>query len=329
MIELPDGKIARTLPEQVEFLSEKVKELILAFNQSGLKKIEVVEELPEEGDPAILYLLAVEDPEEGNYYEEYLWIDGAWEMIGTTQVDLSNYVNLDGEQTITGAKTFSSDIKLGEQWKINTTLNAAVIDIYRYSTLIYRIGPSNFSPNTTNTMDLGYTGSSWKDLYLAGKAYFGSEISLDATSNASILDVRRLNTIYYRFGTSAFYANQTLNLGTSTQRWNYTYTNYVSDGTNSVAVADIGKKLYKHTIQTDGGGGADLFILSTRSSAYTLPIDWLSLNTEAVKFLYNGCLVLRVYESGGVYYAQYINDSNTITNSVLSASTIEDTVAAL
>ena len=75
--ELPDGKIARNIQEQVAFLTEKLKDLYAAFNQSGLKKIVIVEELPEVGDPNVLYLLAMEDPEENNYYDDYRINDSA------------------------------------------------------------------------------------------------------------------------------------------------------------------------------------------------------------------------------------------------------------
>ena len=121
-----------------------------------------------------------------------------------------------------------------------------------------------------------------------------------------------------------------LDLGSESYSWKDIYlTGSLKDGTNSIAVANIGKKLYKHTIQTDGGGGADLFIISNRSTAYTLPMDWLSLNTDAIKVLCNGYLVLRIYESGGYYYAQCVDNTNTIIDTSISASTIDDTVTAI
>ena len=104
--ELPNGKTARNLQDQVKFLSEKLKDLYAAFNDSGLKKIVIVEELPEVGDPTVLYMLAKEDPEEGDYYDEYLWYDNQWELIGSTKVDLSDTVTLSTDQIITGTKTF-------------------------------------------------------------------------------------------------------------------------------------------------------------------------------------------------------------------------------
>ena len=120
--ELPNGKTARNIQEQVNFLTEKLKDLYSRVNELEIH-IEVVEELPETGVEGTIYLLPASDPEEGNYYEEYIWLDDAWELIGTTQVDLSQYytkteadakfVDLTSEQTITGAKTFAINSLIG------------------------------------------------------------------------------------------------------------------------------------------------------------------------------------------------------------------------
>ena len=52
---------------------------------------EIVEELPSTGASNILYLVAKASSESGNVYDEYLYIGGAWELIGSTDIDLSGY----------------------------------------------------------------------------------------------------------------------------------------------------------------------------------------------------------------------------------------------
>lgn len=47
--------------------------------------------LPATGDTSKIYLLDATDPETGNICEEYIYVNNAWELIGTTKVDLSNY----------------------------------------------------------------------------------------------------------------------------------------------------------------------------------------------------------------------------------------------
>lgn len=68
-----------------------VAEKLGALN-AGLK-IEVVDILPELGnaDSQTIYFIQSERTEEQNIYDEYLLVNGAWEHLGTTKVDLSGY----------------------------------------------------------------------------------------------------------------------------------------------------------------------------------------------------------------------------------------------
>lgn len=70
------------------YTKEEVQSLISAINSVTLQK---VESLPEPGDSNVIYLV----PKSGSgndIYDEYIYIDGKPEHIGSTQVDLSNYV---------------------------------------------------------------------------------------------------------------------------------------------------------------------------------------------------------------------------------------------
>lgn len=67
----------------------ELKQLISLIPQFA---IEVVEELPTEDiSDTTIYLVPAEDPEVGNYYEEYIHVNNTWELVGTTAVDLSAY----------------------------------------------------------------------------------------------------------------------------------------------------------------------------------------------------------------------------------------------
>ena len=81
-IKLPDGKIARTLPEQVD---KNMQDIAFLMNKKDFR-IEVVEELPEEGEEGVLYLVPSDDPEQDNVYTEYIWTGTAFEMVGTTAI---------------------------------------------------------------------------------------------------------------------------------------------------------------------------------------------------------------------------------------------------
>ena len=53
---------------------------------------EIVTELPTVGQTNILYLVAKTSAASGDGYDEYLYINGAWERVGSTDIDLSGYV---------------------------------------------------------------------------------------------------------------------------------------------------------------------------------------------------------------------------------------------
>ena len=50
-----------------------------------------VEELPQTGDKGIIYLVS-HSHGEGDSYDEYIWVNNAFEKIGNTDIDLSGYV---------------------------------------------------------------------------------------------------------------------------------------------------------------------------------------------------------------------------------------------
>lgn len=85
-------------------------------------KVLVVAELPTEDiDPFTIYFVPAEKTEEGNIYDEFMNVNGSWERIGSTKIDLSNYMTLDSEQAVTGKKNFS-EITVNEK-KPATSVN--------------------------------------------------------------------------------------------------------------------------------------------------------------------------------------------------------------
>ena len=66
------------------YTKEEVDALISAIETGSFVK---VEELPSEGNPKDIYLLPKQD---GGFYE-YICIDGEWDLLGDTDIDLSDY----------------------------------------------------------------------------------------------------------------------------------------------------------------------------------------------------------------------------------------------
>ena len=70
----------------------EVNGLISSISTGGFQ---VVSELPASGESNVIYLVAKSQTAEDNIYDEYIWVNNDWELIGTTQIDLSNYVTND------------------------------------------------------------------------------------------------------------------------------------------------------------------------------------------------------------------------------------------
>lgn len=79
---------------------------------------QIVEALPETGETNIMYLIA-KDPtgESGNVYDEYLYINGKFELIGTTAMDLSDYVLASEMRALTNSEI--SDIYANAKAAVN------------------------------------------------------------------------------------------------------------------------------------------------------------------------------------------------------------------
>ena len=90
---------------------------LMGRNSGGAKKgakIEVVTELPETGEANVIYLVPKETEDENNVFDEYLYINDEWELIGTTDIDLSGYQPLltAGDNITINNNVISANIKL-------------------------------------------------------------------------------------------------------------------------------------------------------------------------------------------------------------------------
>lgn len=126
----------------------------------------VVTELPETGEENIIYL--VPKAGEGNdVHDEYIWVNNAYELIGTTAVDLSGYLQTSGG-TLTG--TLTSDVP-----DFTNSINLPGFSVQRRgSTVFMAIGSSlelnsggtnDLSPYLGNTATLGAGDKKWANVY--------------------------------------------------------------------------------------------------------------------------------------------------------------------
>ena len=136
------------------------------FNFSNLKgetgtsliQVEVVSSLPASGDTGKLYFLS-NSGSAPNQYDEYIWLNNAWEKLGTQNIDLSNYIQ----------KSSTSGL----------VKNDGTIDTTAYATLnlVYPVGSIYMSENNTNPSTL--FGGTWQALNSGNKCYIaGADIPI-------------------------------------------------------------------------------------------------------------------------------------------------------
>lgn len=89
--------IKDTLPTKLsQFINDKTfkteSEIQSMIEKASSLKKEVVTSLPTTGKDDVIYLVKDEKGKDNNNYLEYLWLNGKYELIGSTQVDLSEYL---------------------------------------------------------------------------------------------------------------------------------------------------------------------------------------------------------------------------------------------
>ena len=81
---------------------EQVNSLIGSITTINFK---IVDSLPGTGENNLIYLVPSSKQEENNVKDEYIWVDGSWELIGSTKIDLSNYYTRDEVDSTFALKT--------------------------------------------------------------------------------------------------------------------------------------------------------------------------------------------------------------------------------
>ena len=70
----------------------EIDEIIEVLKGLGIS-LETVDVLPEKGENKYIYLVPATTAGDKNIYTEWVWIKGAWEYIGSTDVNLTDYYN--------------------------------------------------------------------------------------------------------------------------------------------------------------------------------------------------------------------------------------------
>jgi len=193
--------------------------------------------------------------------------------------ELERMVTTDTEQTITEEKTFTNGIKIGSatEWNIIKD-SSSRLEILNGANHRYLITWNGVQPYYTNSNDLGTSNILWKDLYLAGnlsdgtnsvsianivttdtnqtitgektfvsgiKLYDDNASAITSTQYSMTIKVNNTNSFYIYNNSITPTANNSRDLGTNVLKWRDLYLNRnLSDGTNSVTIADISNGLF-------------------------------------------------------------------------------------
>lgn len=117
------------LTNDTKFKTEtEIQEMI---SKSSSFKKEVVDSLPSSGEENVFYLVKDTKGKDNNNYLEYLWINGKWELIGSTDVDLSGYATkseVESKAEKSDIPTKVSQLENDKNYVKNSSLNLRTLN---------------------------------------------------------------------------------------------------------------------------------------------------------------------------------------------------------
>ena len=135
-----------------EILDQKVAD-VTALQQAvaGALHREIVESLPTTDiDPNTIYMILSGTSATENVYNEYMYVNNAWELIGTSATDLTNYytkAEVDGKLLL---KASASDLTSHTG---DTTIHVTASDKNKWNnqTFVFRYSSTALTPSSTNS----------------------------------------------------------------------------------------------------------------------------------------------------------------------------------
>ena len=179
----------------------EVNSLISSISTGGFQ---VVSELPASGKSNVIYLVSKSQTSEDNIYDEYIWVNNDWELIGTTQIDLSNYVTNDSlSSTLSNYVTTTSLNSTLENYSTTSEINQTLNNYVTKGLLVTTLQDYVLQDSLNTTLD-NYVTSSALDRTLS--SFVTNDTLNTRLNNKSIQVVSALpespdaNTIYFVTG---------------------------------------------------------------------------------------------------------------------------------
>lgn len=180
----------------------------------GINGFEIVDELPTENiDTHTIYLVKETVGEADDYYNEYIYVNGEWELLGSTRIDLSDYYtkeqvdkiietltgvfnekvdiingNIDKKFDKTGG-TVTGDMVVGGNFTVQGKTTTVDSQNLRVADKLIEVGKGNTAPLTSpaGLYTPKYDGENNGGIVYdhTGTAYVG-DISLDSNGNVDV-----------------------------------------------------------------------------------------------------------------------------------------------
>lgn len=133
----------------------------------GINGFEIVDELPTENiDPRTIYLVKENVGEADDYYNEYIYINGEWELLGSTRIDLSDYYTKEEVdkiiENLTGiingklekkfdkaGGTVTGDMVVGGNFTVQGKTTTVDSETLRVADKLIEVGKGNTAPLTS------------------------------------------------------------------------------------------------------------------------------------------------------------------------------------
>ena len=226
-----------------------------AIGQITQFSFEVVQTLPATGNTSTIYLVPTTGTAQ-NIYDEYIYVNNAWEKIGSTNIDLSNYVQFSDLATVATTGDYEDLTNLPEGMVVleyGTSTWADFLAAYRDNRIVYCRASSGTDPSVGDKTRMAFM------------AYVTNP------SNPTGVEFQ-----YYRSVTTKSASSQT------DQVVVYKLTN---NGTWTVETRNTGLKIAAGTNMTSSYSGGVLTLNATAQAQQQS--DWGQTDNTAVDFIKN------------------------------------------
>ena len=163
--------------------------------EPGAIKLLIVNSLPLTGEEGTLYFVPKQDTETSDIYDEYMWVNNTWELLGEKQitVDLSDYYTKTETNTLLDGKVSPTDYaqtNKGGTVKISSTYGTT-----QDSGILYALTKTYEQYNSgANGM---FIGKGTLENVITGKGLVSNTIikNVNSTTAGDVYDVRYINSL--------------------------------------------------------------------------------------------------------------------------------------